>query len=223
MPEALCFDMYGTLCDTQAVTTTLRERVDAPDRLVSEIARTWRDRQLEYMFRADAMDAYRPLSELTVDALEYALDFYGHDLSGGEIEAVMGAYRDLDPFDDTLDALASIEDAGLDTAVFSNGDPEMLEPLAANAGIDEHVDEVISADGAGTYKPDPAAYAHAADRLGRDRSECWLVSSNVWDAVGATEAGMGAAWVNRSNEPYDPFADEPNAVVRSLSELVDEL
>ncbi|WP_129116512.1 haloacid dehalogenase type II [Halegenticoccus tardaugens] len=223
MPEALCFDMYGTLCDTQAVTATLRENVDAPDPLVGEIARTWRDRQLEYMFRAVAMDAYRPLTEVTSDALAYALDYYGRGLTDDEIGAVMAAYRELDPFDETLDALAALGESGLDTAVFSNGNREMLEPLAANVGIDEHVDEIVSADEAGTYKPDPAAYEHAADRLGREIDECWLVSSNVWDVVGATEAGMGAAWVNRSNEPYDPFAPDPNAVVRSLSELVEEI
>ena len=221
MPEALYFDMYGTLCDTQAITTELRRRVDAPTDVVDEIARLWRDRQLNYMFRVEVMDDYRPVTELTAEALAYALDYHGRELSEDGVDAVLSAYDELDPFDDALEALEALDGRDLDLAVFSNGNPEMLEPVADNAGITKYVDEVISAHEVETHKPDPRAYEHAAGRFDRDRSECWLVSSNKWDTVGATTAGMGAAWVDRSNEPYDPIAQEPTAVVESLTDLAD--
>lgn len=221
MPEALCFDMYGTLCDTQAVTSALHEHVDAPAKLVDEIARLWRRRQLNYMFRVDMMDAYRPFTEVTRDALEYALEYYGHDLDDEAVADVLDAYDELDAFPDTLDALEAIGEAGVDAVVFSNGNHEMLDPVTENTGVADRVDGVVSADEVGTYKPAPAAYEHAAEQVGHDLADCWLVSSNNWDVVGALEAGMGAARVNRSNEPYDPIGREPNATVDSLSELAD--
>ena len=221
-PEALCFDMYGTLCDTQAVTSALGDHLDAPDSLVSEIARLWRRRQQEYFFRAEAMDDYRPLSSLTAGALDYALAFYGRDLSEESVEAVLDAYERLDPYADALDALDALADAGVDLAVFSNGSPDMLEPLAENVGIADRVDAIVSADEAETFKPAPGAYEHAADSLGRGIAECWLISSNTWDLVGARSAGMGAGRVARSNEPYDAvFEADPTVVVDSLGELAE--
>lgn len=222
-PEALCFDVYGTLCDTQAVTTELHEQIDAPSSVVGEIAQLWRSRQMNYMFRVEVMDDYRPFTSVTADALEYATEYYGHEVDEAGTEALLDAYDELDPHEDTLDAVEALAGSGLDLVAFSNGNHEMLDPVLENAGIDEHLDGIVSADEVGTYKPHPEAYGHAADELGRELGDCWLVSSNKWDTVGATEAGMGAAWVNRSNEPYDPIADEPNLVVDSLGGLADEL
>ncbi len=223
-PETLLFDMYGTLCDPHAVTEALKEQVDAPDPLVTEMARQWREEQQSYMFRTALMDAYRPLSEVTLSALERTLDYYGHDVDEVDTDALMDAYEHLDLFEDTLNTLSSLEDAGVELAVFSNGSPEMLERLAANTGVKAHVDDVVSADGAETYKPHPVAYEYAADRFDRELEECWLVSSNTWDVVGASTAGMGAAWVDRHNEPYDPLeGGEPTVTVDSLSDLPSEL
>jgi len=222
-PEALCFDVYGTLCDTQAVTAELHERIDAPSSVVEDVAWRWRDKQLEYMFRVEVMDAYRPFTELTADALEFATEYYGHEVGEEGTEALRDAYDELDPYEGTLDALDALGDSGLDLVAFSNGNHEMLDPVLENAGIDERLDGIVSADEVETFKPDSAAYDHAASEVGHDLGDCWLVSSNRWDTVGATEAGMGAALVNRDNEPYDPIGGSPSLVVDSLEELAGEL
>jgi 2-haloacid dehalogenase len=225
-PDALCFDVYGTLCDTQAVTAELHDRIDAPSPVVEKIARRWRDTQLEYTFRVEVMDAYRPFTELTADALEFATAYYGHEIDEEGTEALLDAYDELDPYEgtlDALDALGALGEGGLDLVAFSNGNHGMLDPVLENAGIDERLDGIVSADEVGTFKPDPVAYDHAASEVGHELGDCWLVSSNRWDVVGAIEAGMGAAWVNRDNEPYDPVGGSPSLSVDSLGELAAEL
>lgn len=225
VPDAICFDMYGTLFDTQSVTATLRRRVDAPSGLVDDLASLWRQKQLQYSYQVALMDAYEPFWELTIDALEYALDYYGVDLRARDKDAIMDAYEVLDPFDDAVEALVQLEDveANPELAILSNGNPDMLETLAANTGIDSHLDAIISADEVGTFKPHPSVYENAASRLDVTIDACWLVSSNAWDAAGAAEAGMQVAWVNRANEPYERIGSEPNLVVDTLADLVDEL
>ena len=45
----------------------------------------------------------------------------------------------------------------------------------------------------------------------------------AFDVIGAQAAGVPAAWVNRSGAPFDPIADPPAIVVRSLGELSESL
>jgi 2-haloacid dehalogenase len=99
----------------------------------------------------------------------------------------------------------------------------MLERLAANAGLEPHLDDLISADEIKTFKPDPAVYENAAARVGSDIDACRLVSANAWDAAGAGNAGMGVAWVNRRRDPPEAIGPTPETVVDSLSRLPDVL
>ncbi len=223
MPEALCFDVYGTLFDTDSVREPLRERLDAPDGVVDAIVACWRNRQLTYAYQLALMDAYRPFRSVTDAALDYALAYYGLDARALDVDAALGAYEALEPFPDVEPALDRLADADRRLAVLSNGDPDMLEAVVENAGLTGRFEAVVSADEVGTYKPAAAVYERAAERLDLPLAECILVSANAWDAVGAAQAGMGAAWVNRSREPPLHVGEAPELTVGSLDELADEL
>lgn len=223
MPAALCFDAFGTLYDTESPVVRLREHADEPAGLVDGAVELWREKQLQYSYLVALMDAYRPFDEVTREAMEYALEYYGIDLDASERDAVAGAYEELDPFPDTVSALERLAGTDIRLAVLSNGAPHSLESLAENAGIADHFSALISADEVETFKPDPAVYENAANRLDLSLSDCWLVSSNAWDAAGAAEAGMGVAWVNRGNDPHERVGGDPDLVVDSLTGLADEL
>jgi len=79
---------------------------------------------------------------------------------------------------------------------------------------------LVSVDDIKSFKPDPAVYAYARRATGAmDKSLC-LVSSNAWDVIGARAAGLTAIWVQRdAGKVFEDWGVEPNAVVRSLSEL----
>ena len=226
MPTALCFDMYGTLCDTQSVERTLAERVDVPRPVVADIAELWRRKQLEYSYQVSLMDAYEPFWDLTGHALDYALDYYHVDVRALDRDAVLSSYEALKPFpdtDSTLDRLVGDPDVDVVIAVLSNGSPEMLETLAENAGLAPFFDEILSAHAVRTFKPSPGVYESAAERLGLDIDDCWLVSANAWDVAGAAAAGMGAAWVNRGNEPPERVGGVATVEVDTLADLPDAL
>jgi 2-haloacid dehalogenase len=220
--DALCFDMYGTLCDTSSMTETLRAELDLPAQVVDDLDALWRQKQLQYSYQLGQMRTYRPFWEATSEALDYSLSFYGRDPDTATRERILDQYNHLDPFPDTLDALATLEDE-YTLAVLSNGNPEMLETLAANTGIDEHVEFIISADEVETFKPAPEVYENAADRLDTPLGDCALVSSNAWDIAGAAQAGMGAFWVNRKNEPMETIGGDPDVVADTLSDLAEKL
>lgn len=223
MPAALCFDAFGTLYDTDSPATELRERADAPAGVVDDVVALWRQKQLQYTYLLALMDDYRPFDVVTSEAMAYALDYYGLDLSPADRDAVDAAYDALEPFPDTVPALERLAAADLELAVLSNGAPHTLSALADNAGIGHHFDAVVSADEVETYKPDPAVYENGAARLDRTMDECWLVTSNAWDGAGAAQAGMGVAWVNRAGDPPERVGGEPTVVVDSLLDLAEAL
>ena len=217
--EALCFDMYGTLCDTSSVTRRLGEVLGVPGVLVDAVDETWRRKQLQYSYQVAQMDAYEPFWEVTTRALDYALAQYGLDPAADERDRIVEAYNHLSPYPDAAPTLERLGDAGYTLTVLSNGNPSMLERLADNAGLTPHLDDIISADEVSTFKPAPAVYENAARRLGLDIGACRLVSANAWDAAGAGNAGMGVAWINRRRDPPEAIGPVPDPELGSLSEV----
>lgn len=223
MPAAICFDVYGTLFDTSSVRDHLRGRLDAPDGVVDGVLELWREKQLTYSYQLALMGAYRPFRSVTRDGLGYALDYYGLDPGDDDVDTALAAYDELSPYPDAEVALDRLSDADLTLAILSNGDPAMLDAVVGNAGLDDRFEAIISADEVETFKPAPAVYERAAERLDEPLGECLLVSSNAWDAAGAAQAGMGVAWVNRSADPPERVGGEPDLTVETLTELADEL
>ena len=218
--DALCFDMYGTLCDTSSVTAALGEQLAIADGFAADVDDLWRRTQLRYAQQVALMDEYRPFAEVTERALNYALEFYDLNPAASVREEVIAAYDELDPYPDAADALAELSESHT-VVVLSNGNPEMLAELAANAGLAEHLDDIVSAHEVRTFKPDPAVYRNAADRLDRSLGDCRLVSSNPWDVAGAVSAGMATAWGDRTREPPEEGGGEAGPTVETLSGVAD--
>lgn len=223
MAETVCFDMYGTLCDTTSVDETLSAELGVADTLVDRIDDTWRTKQLQYSYQRGLMDEYRTFWELTGDALEYALDMWNVDATEATRRRVLESYEHLDPYPDAVETLTRLSSAGHTVTVLSNGNPEMLETLAENAGLAAHLDDVVSADEVSTFKPNPAVYENAAERTDSAIGDCRLVSGNAWDVAGAANAGMETAWVNREHDPFERLGVEPSVTVDGLAEVADHL
>jgi 2-haloacid dehalogenase len=220
--DALCFDLFGTLCHTSVVRETfLAAFEDATGGSAAEAEAAyeeWQDVRSEFVARTAAMDASATFRGTAERSLDYVLDRRGVDLPRADREAVVDTYARLDPYegvDETLGALAG----SFELAVLSNGDAGLLREIVAGAGIARHFDRVISAGDSGVFKPAPAAYEHAADTLDRPLGTCWLVSAHPWDARGGAQAGMLAAWVNRDGLPDPRIGRRPTVTVDAFADL----
>ncbi|MWJ28802.1 haloacid dehalogenase type II [Halomonas sp. ZH2S] len=223
MQPVIALDVYGTLIDTQGVTVELERRLKQPEKAL-EFARRWREKQLEYSFRRGLMGAYVPFSECTRDALLFTDRSMQTGLSENDHDHLMASYAELPAFADVAPALDKFHQAGMRCVAFSNGTREAVEKLLDRAGVKAHMDDIISVDEIKRFKPDPVVYAHLRDRLETRPEHTWLVSSNAFDVIGATHAGLRSAWVRRSPEaPFDPWAIEPSMTVADLEELADRV
>lgn len=217
--ETVCFDSYSTLVDVDAAETALADRVPEPE----PVSKLWRSRSLEYTMAANHVDAYQPFYEVNRDALQYALDAHGVDLDADERDAILSVYHELDVFPDVRDAIERLRDAGYPCYVLSNGNPEMLESMVAHADIGDLVEDTVSADEIGLFKPHVDLYRHAAGRTGTPIRNLAHVSALWLDVQGAMHAGMQGVWVDRKGSPWEPFDGDPDLTVETLHDLADAL
>jgi 2-haloacid dehalogenase len=100
---------------------------------------------------------------------------------------------------------------------------EELHTVTPETAIDDLLEDTVSADEIGTFKPDAALYRHAAARTGTPIEEIAHVSAGWFDVLGAIHAGMQGVWVDRKGRPWDAFGDEPTLVIEDFFELADAL
>jgi 2-haloacid dehalogenase len=217
--ETVTVDSYGTLVDPSAAEKRLADRVDDPE----PVSNLWRMQSIAYTMIANHIDAYQPFYEMNRDALQYALDAHGVDLSAEERDEILEVYHELDVFDDVRDGIERLRDGGYPVYVVSNGNPEMLSSMVEHADIGDLVEETISAHEIETFKPDAGIYEHAADRTDTPIENMVHVAGPAFDIQGAIHAGMQGAWLNRYDDPWGRFDGDPDVEIDSFHDLAEEL
>jgi 2-haloacid dehalogenase len=215
--EMCVFDAYGTLFDFNSAVARHRRTVGPSAYALSEL---WRTKQIQYTWLRNTMGTYAPFWQVTGEALDHCLA--AHRITDPTVrERLMGAYLALDPFPEAPGMLACLSRAGMRTAILSNGNPGMLDPMVASSGLADHFEAVLSVDEAGVFKPDPRVYRLVEARCGVSPDKVCFLSSNCWDAHGAAQFGFRTVWVNRTGAPDDRLPGTLATVIRDLSDLPD--
>jgi 2-haloacid dehalogenase len=217
-PEAVLFDAYGTLFDVHSVALLAEQLFPGQGQALSSL---WRDKQIEYTRLASMSGHYRPFWDLTRAGLRFAALRLGQTLTREAEDRLMNQYRHLSAFPENREVLQGLKARGVRAGVLSNGDPEMLAVAIKSAGFGDLLNPVLSAHSVQRFKTDAAVYALGPQALGLAARKILFVSSNGWDAIGATWYGFTTLWVNRSGLPLDPLDTEPSRTARSLREVLD--
>jgi putative hydrolase of the HAD superfamily len=126
--------------------------------------------------------------------------------------------------------LAELAERGFELGVVSNACGN-VEKLCADFGYTPFLSVIVDSRCVGLCKPDPAIFAHAAEKLGRARGEILMVGDSFErDIIPSKQIGMKTAWLHQaeSGECSDPslidlrlhrLADLPGAL-SSLSPAV---
>ncbi len=213
--RAAVFDAYGTLFDVASAAERAKE---ALGKTWQPLAELWRAKQLQYTWLRSLMGRHADFWHVTGDALDFAMESLDV-VDAGLRQRLMSLYERLGAYPEARPVLEQLRAAGVKVAILSNGSPRMLAAAAESAGLAPLLDAVISIEELGVYKPSPAVYALAPDRLGCWPSEIAFVSANGWDACGAKAAGLRVAWCNRTGQPRERIPEPPDAEIRSLAEL----
>ncbi|WP_347550984.1 haloacid dehalogenase type II [Pseudalkalibacillus hwajinpoensis] len=216
--KAFVFDAYGTLFDVFSVMEKCEELFPNKG---DQINQTWRQKQLEYSYLRQMMGKYRPFSEVTRDALRFAVANAGAELNQENEESLLEAYKKLAVYDEVPGVLKDLKEKGMTLAIFSNGSHDMLDSLVKQSPLADYLDHIISADDIKQYKPTPASYTLALDSLELKREEILFMSSNGWDISGAKNFGFNTAWINRPEKPVEQLNLEPDTIYADLTGIKD--
>ena len=213
--EMCVFDAYGTLFDFNSAVARHRTAIGPK---ADALADMWRAKQIQYTWLRNSMGAYAPFWQVTGEALDHCLA--AQDIADpGVRDRLMNAYLALDAFPEVPAMLDGLQRAGLRLAILSNGNPGMLDPMVAASGLAARFEEVLSVDAVGVFKPDPRVYRLVEERCGVKPNKVCFLSSNCWDAHGASHFGFRTVWVNRAGAPDDNLPGTPAAQLRDLSQL----
>ena len=219
MPITTCiFDAYGTLFDVSAAA---REAAGEPGREAlaeswPQLAADWRAKQLEYTWLRAITGDHTDFWTVTQNGLDWALEAQG--LEDPQLrERLLQLYWELSAYPEVPAMLSALKQAGLATAILSNGSPDMLNGAVTSAGLNALLDDCLSVESVGVFKPSDAVYQLVEDRFGCTPDEVLFVSSNGWDAAGAAGFGFTTAWVNRAGLPVDRLDHRPRHILTDLT------
>ena len=213
--KACVFDAYGTLFDFAAAARGCR---DVLGESIDKLTALWRDKQLQYTWLRALQGRHVDFWQVTSDALDFALETLAIEKPGLR-DRLMNLYLTLDAFPEVPEVLKRLKQAGLRTAILSNGSPKMLDAVVKAAELNSLLDAVLSVEEVGVYKPHPKVYQLAIDRLSLPASAFAYQSSNAWDAYAASAFGMQVVWCNRYGQRPERLPGKPDRTVQSLAEL----
>lgn len=224
MPVTTCvFDAYGTLFDVAAAARQVAAEPEFPhlsDNWAA-LANHWRLKQLQYTWVRAITDAHCGFWQVTQDGLDWALEACGLAGDPKLRQRLLDLYWELQAYAEVPTMLKALKSAGMNTAILSNGSPDMLDGAVQSAGIGDLLDDVLSVESVGIFKPDHSVYDLVGERFGCERQEVLFVSSNGWDAAGAAGYGFTTAWVNRAGEPVDRLPWIPDHILTDLTPIPD--
>ena len=218
VPRAVLFDAYGTLFDVYSVGLLAEQLFPGHG---ERLALMWRDKQIDYTRLLTMSGRYRPFWEVTRAGLRHAAARLSLPLDLPAEERLMNQYRHLSAFPENREVLAELKRRGITAGILSNGDPDMLGVAVKSAGFSGLLAHVLSVHGVQRFKTDAAAYALGPQALKLQPQQILFVSSNGWDAIGATWFGYTTLWVNRAGLPLEELDTLPTRTGTSLRDVLD--
>ena len=223
MPITTCiFDAYGTLFDVAAAARVAAEQ-PGQEKLAEvwpKRAADWRLKQLQYTWLRAVTGDHTTFWEVTKDGLDWAME--ASNLDDAVLrETLLALYWELPAYAEVPEMLATLKATSYQTAILSNGSPDMLDGAVDFAGVREWLDAVLSVEDVGIFKPASVVYDLVGKRFDTNPAEVLFVSSNGWDAAAAAGYGFTTAWVNRAGEPVDRLPAKPTHILTDLTSIPD--
>jgi 2-haloacid dehalogenase len=129
----------------------------------------WSVRQFEYTWLRTLTRTYADFWSVTQDALDFAAQRAGLELTVAGRERLMAVWLELRAWPEAPAALRELKGRGLRLVFLSDATPVMLDSWVENSGLRDVFEPHLSTDRVRAFKPDPRAYQMATSAFGVPR------------------------------------------------------
>jgi 2-haloacid dehalogenase len=194
--DALTFDCYGTLIDWETgILRGLRAAFQGHGRDVDDEELLTIYARHEAAAEAGPYLPYRAILATAAKAVASELDV---PIDQAAADVFAGSVGDWPAFPDSADALRRLHER-FRLGVITNCDDDLF--AASNEHLGVSFDWVITAQQAGSYKPNPRNFEVAFERIGVPRDRILHVAQSLFhDHVPAKRLGLSTAWINRRHD-----------------------
>lgn len=214
-PHVVLFDVVETLMSLQP----LRYRL-ADVGLDPELQPRWFDRLLRDGMALTLAGDYQPFPAVAAAALR---TLGRGTLTDDAVAHVVAGFGQLPAHPDVEPAMRRLAEAGVSLACLSNGAAETTTGFLARSGLDTYVDHVISVADVRSWKPPPAVYQYALNRVDQPAQHVALVAVHAFDCHGASRAGLTTGWASRLERHYAEVFTPADVVGTDLTEVAQGL
>jgi 2-haloacid dehalogenase len=203
--EALTFDCYGTLIDWEAGLWAAFESI-LP---AHGIAATVDDVLGRYARHEAAAEAgpFMRYRDVLAAGLRGVAEELGFVPTPDEVATFSGSVVDWPAFPDSAGALERLH-RRFRLGVITNCDDDLFAASARRLATD--FDWVVTAEQAGSYKPDEANFRLALERIGLPRDGVVHIAQSLYhDHVPAKRLGFTTIWINRRHDRPGSGATPP--------------
>jgi 2-haloacid dehalogenase len=190
--DVLTFDCYGTLIDWEAgIAAAVRMQLgdavggSSDEDIVGAFGAVEHEAEVPYK-------SYREVLALSLHGIGERL---GAPVSDAQARGFGSSVGQWPAFPDSAEALQRLQ-ARFKLAVITNCDDDLFAQSERRLGV--QFDYVITAQQAGSYKPDHANFALAFERIEEPRARILHVAQSLFhDHVPAKALGMTSVWIDR--------------------------
>lgn len=202
LPPAVVFDCDGTLADTETIADRSWEDAlrlhgydPSPQDLTAIIGQPWHRCWDYFSERVDLGDEVRFRAQI-------------------EAFFVPRFEQELELYDDALETMRTLAEAGVGIGVASSSRSEAVQAVLERAGVTDLVGAVVGQQDVTRHKPDPEPYLTAARLLDVDPRSCAAVEDTPVGVAAAVAAGMFTVGILRRSTPPDALSAAHRVVDR---------
>lgn len=217
-PAVVAFDVIETLFPIEPLRAKLVEIC-----LPAHALEIWFAQLLRDAFASDCAGRYLPFRSVAISTLERLTQGCSIAVDRAAIGRVVDGFSQLDAHPDVMPAMQLLRKNGVRIVTLTNGSLKATQNLIARAGLSDYVDDAISIDDVGRWKPAREVYLFCAKKAGVAAADMALVASHAWDVQGAMQAGYIGAYIERSEGRYLDAFPRPDVTGTDLATIASHL